>query len=53
MLVKEYLGVEPSELHVVWEGLGPEVLRSNVVLGVIYVHKIILIKEDVVIWLVR
>ena len=52
MLVEEYLGVDPSELHVVWEGLGTKVFRPNV-LGVIYVYEFITSKVEVVIWLVR
>ena len=52
MLVEEYLGVDPSELHVVWEGLGTEVFRPNV-LGVLNVYEFITSKVKVVIWLVR
>jgi len=52
MLVEEYLGVDPSELHVVWEGLRTEVFRPNE-LGVINVYEFITSKVEVVIWLVR
>jgi hypothetical protein len=52
MLVKEYLRVESTELHVIWEGLGPEVFRPNIKL-IIYCLELILIKVEEVVWLIR
>jgi hypothetical protein len=52
LLVKEYLRVEPTELHVIWEGLGPEVFRPNIKL-IIYCLELILIKVEEVVWLIR
>ena len=52
MLIKENLGMDPTELHVVRAWLGPEFIRSNV-LGVFYLHEFISIKVEVVIWLIR
>ena len=52
MLVKKYLRVEPTELHAIWEGLVPEVFRSDIK-GVIYCLELILIKVEEVVWLIR